>query len=120
MSCSNWPDKFFRAIRGCCSASIGSTHINGHVQGVRQTQLANIFSAPLEIANAAKKKIDSAIGQDAADAEDAADGDFGSASELRVASTPCLHGSTDTECTKHWAAHYMARAHEAIEGLSGL
>eukprot|EP00277_Geminigera_cryophila_P044913 CAMPEP_0173066302 /NCGR_PEP_ID=MMETSP1102-20130122/6127_1 /TAXON_ID=49646 /ORGANISM="Geminigera sp., Strain Caron Lab Isolate" /LENGTH=663 /DNA_ID=CAMNT_0013933727 /DNA_START=8 /DNA_END=1995 /DNA_ORIENTATION=+ len=71
----------------------------------RQTQLSDIFSAPLELA---KSKIDSAINNDEEEEDPAA--------QLNVARTPCLAGSTDTDCTKHWAAHYMSRATEAIDG----
>ena len=60
---------------------------------VRQTQLSDIFSAPLELA---KSKIDSAIKNDEADDDPAA--------QLNVARTPCLAGSTDTDCTKHWVS----------------
>jgi len=59
-----------------------------------QTQLSDIFSAPLELA---KSKIDSAIKNDEADDDPAA--------QLNVARTPCLAGSTDTDCTKHWVPY---------------
>jgi len=62
--------------------------------GRRQTQLSDIFSAPLELA---KSKIDSAIKNDEADDDPAA--------QLNVARTPCLAGSTDTDCTKHWVPY---------------
>jgi len=74
-----------------------------HVQKARKSQLSDIFSAPLELA---KSKIDTAISEDA--------GVDDPAGELKVASGPCLAGSTSDDCTKHWAAHYMSRATEAI------
>ena len=74
-------------------------------QKARKSQLSDIFSAPLELA---KNKIDSAISDDAAEDDPAG--------ELKVASGPCLAGSDSDECTKHWAAHYMSRATESIEG----
>ena len=67
--------------------------------------MSNIFTAPLELA---KSKVDSAIGRDASENDPAG--------QLHVASTPCLAGSTADDCTKHWAAHYMSRATEAIDG----
>jgi len=76
-----------------------------HVQKARKSQLSDIFSAPLELA---KSKIDTAISEDA--------GVDDPAGELKVASGPCLAGSTSDDCTKHWAAHYMSRATEAIDG----
>ena len=71
-------------------------------QPSRETKLSDIFSAPLELA---KNKIDAAISDDATEDDPAG--------QLHVASTPCLAGASDADCTKHWAAHYMSRATEA-------
>eukprot|EP00960_Hanusia_phi_P059975 764352-Hanusia_phi.AAC.1 len=88
----NADKKCYRCLPLLAVPVLAETH--DQLQGVgRKSQLSDIFSAPLELA---KKRMDEALGSGH--------------------KNPCLASADSSECSKHWAADYMAKADESISG----